>query len=109
MTKTLAYVASGVCCGIASVVYTAQTGVALNNAGTGAEMDIIAATVIGGTSMAGGRGSAFNTFLGVVLMSVVANGMGLLGLSPYFQMMFKGIILILAVFIDTVRDSQSRV
>ncbi len=107
-TKALAYIASGVCCGIASVVYTAQTGVALNNAGTGAEMDIIAATVIGGTSMAGGRGSAFSTFLGVVLMSVVANGMGLLGMSPYFQMMLKGIILVLAVFIDIIRDSASK-
>lgn len=102
-TKIMAFVASGICCGIAGVVYTAQTGVALNNAGTGAEMDVMAAVIIGGMSMAGGQGNIINTLLGVILMSVVANGMGLLGLNPYFQMLFKGIILIAAIFIDTLR------
>lgn len=103
-TKVFAYIGSGVCCGIASVVYTAQTGVALNNAGTGAEMDVMASVIIGGMSMAGGQGNIINTLLGVILMSVVANGMGLLGLNPYFQMLFKGIILIAAIFIDTLRN-----
>ena len=102
-TKILAFISSGICCGVAGVVYTAQTGVALNNAGTGAEMDVMAAVIIGGMSMAGGQGNIINTLLGVILMSVVANGMGLLGLNPYFQMLFKGIILIGAIFIDTLR------
>ena len=103
-TKVFAFIASGICCGIAAVVYTAQTGVALNNAGTGAEMDVMAAVIIGGMSMAGGQGNIINTLLGVILMSIVANGMGLLGLNPYFQMLFKGAILIGAIFIDTLRN-----
>ena len=105
LTKFLAFVFSGICCGIAGVVYTAQSGLALNNAGTGAEMDVMAAVVIGGTSLAGGRGKVINTMLGVLLMSVLANGMGLLGIDSYFQMIFKGCILIAAVFIDTIRNS----
>ncbi len=102
-TRFIAYLCSGLLCGIAAVVYTSQSGVALNSAGTGSEMDIVTAVVIGGTSMAGGRGSIFNTFLGVILMSVVANGMALLGLNPYFQMLFKGLILVVAVYMDTLR------
>lgn len=104
LTKFFAFVFSGICCGIAGVVYTAQSGLALNNAGTGAEMDVMAAVVIGGTSLAGGRGKVINTMLGVLLMSVLANGMGLLGIDSYFQMIFKGAILIAAVFIDTLRN-----
>ena len=102
-TRFIAYLCSGLMCGIAAVVYTSQSGVALNSAETGAEMDIVTAVVIGGTSMSGGRGSIFNTFLGVILMSVVANGMALLGLNPYFQMLFKGLILVVAVYLDTLR------
>lgn len=105
-TKVFAFIASGICCGIAGVVYTAQTGVALNNAGTGAEMDVMAAVIIGGMSLSGGQGNIINTVLGVILMSVVANGMGLLGLDPYFQMLFKGVILIGAIFIDTLRNGS---
>lgn len=104
-TRFIAYMCSGLMCGIAAVVYTAQSGVALNNAGTGAEMDITASVVVGGVSMAGGRGNIFNVLLGVVMISVLANGMGLLGMGPYFQMLFKGLTLILAVYLDTLRDS----
>lgn len=101
------YIISGLCCGIASILYIAQGSVALNNAGTGSEMDIMTAAILGGLSMSGGKGSVVNTFAGVVLLSIIANGMSLLSISSYYQMLIKGLILISAVFIDRIREQKS--
>jgi len=103
----LSFVISGLTAGIASILYIAQGSVALNNAGTGNEMDIMTAAILGGLSLAGGKGTVLNTFMGVVLLSVIANGMGLLSISSYYQMLIKGLILIVAVFIDHLREAKN--
>jgi ribose transport system permease protein len=104
----ISYVISGICCGIASLLYIAQGSVALNNAGSGSEMDVITATILGGLSLTGGKGSIINTLFGVVLLAVIANGMSLLSISSYYQMLFKGVILIFAVFMDSVKNSRAQ-
>lgn len=100
------YIISGLCSGIAAILYIAQGSVALNNAGTGSEMDIMTAAILGGLSLSGGKGTVLNTFMGVTLLAVIANGMSLLSISSYYQMLIKGLILIVAVFIDRLRESR---
>lgn len=105
--ELVSYIISGLTAGIASILYIAQGSVALNNAGTGSEMDIMTAAILGGLSLSGGKGTVLNTFMGVVLLSVIANGMSLLSISSYYQMLIKGIILIVAVFVDHLREEKN--
>jgi len=102
--RFIAYMVSGACCGLASILYITQSNVALNNAGTGAEMDIMAAVILGGISLGGGSGSVINTLLGVIMLGVIANGMSLLGIPPYFQILIKGLLLLAAVVLDSFRN-----
>lgn len=80
---------------LASRLYSAQP-----NAALGYELDAIAATVLGGTSLTGGYGSVIGTFFGALIIGVVNNGMNLLGISYYYQLIIKGCIILLAVYID---------
>ena len=73
-------------------------------AGTGYEMDVIAAVVIGGTSLMGGRGSVWGTLVGALLIGTINNGMNLMSVSPYWQLIVKGIIIINAVLLDRLRE-----
>ena len=68
--------------------------------GTGYELDAIAATAIGGTSMTGGRGKISGTLLGILIIAVLSNGMNILGISSYYQDVVKGIVILLAVLVD---------
>lgn len=103
-TEIICYAISGLTCGIGAILYMAQGSIAMNNAGEGSEMDVISAVVLGGVSMAGGRGTVLNTLLGIVLLSVISNGMSLLSMDSYYKMLIKGVILLAAVFIDTLRE-----
>ena len=76
-------------------------------AGTGYELDVIAAVVIGGTSLMGGRGGVWGTLIGALLIGVINNGMNLLGISPFFQLVVKGLIIIGAVLLDRLRQEQA--
>ncbi|HAF61548.1 MAG TPA: ribose ABC transporter permease [Anaerolineaceae bacterium] len=105
--RIISYVICGACSGLASILYIAQGSVALNNAGTGNELDIIAGVILGGLSMSGGKGSVVNTLLGILLMAVIANGMSLLSVSSYYQMLLRGVILLAAIFLDTIRGKGS--
>lgn len=105
--KTIAYVISGVTSGISALILTSRLNSAEPVAGMGYELDVIAAVVIGGTSLNGGRGGVWGTLVGALLIGVINNGMILLGISPYFQQLVKGLIIIGAVLLDRLREEPS--
>lgn len=98
------YLFSGLCCGIAAVVLTARVSAGLPKAGDGYELDAIAATVIGGTSLAGGTGRLWGTMLGVLLLGMVNTGLDLLNVTSYYQQVVKGLIILGAILIDSRRN-----
>lgn len=104
--KTMVYVFSGLASGLSAVILTSRLNSAETVAGTGYELDVIAAVVIGGTSLNGGRGSVWGTLVGALLISVINNGMVLLGINPYYQGLVKGLILLGAVLLDRLREEQ---
>lgn len=98
--KILVYTISGVLCAIAATIEVARLSSAQPTAGTGYEMDAIAAVVLGGTSMAGGRGKIVGTLIGALILGFLNNGLNLLGVDAYYQMIVKGSVILLAVLID---------
>jgi ribose transport system permease protein len=105
--KTIVYMISGITAAISALILTSRLNSAEPVAGTGYELDVIAAVVIGGTSLMGGRGSVWGTLIGALLIGVINNGMNLLGISPYFQLVVKGLIIIGAVLLDRLRQQQA--
>ncbi|MDE7221131.1 MAG: ABC transporter permease [Oscillospiraceae bacterium] len=106
-TKTFAYIISATCAGLASLLFVAQAYTCAPNAGSGNDMDCIAAVVIGGLSVSGGKGSIIGTALGMLFFSMLANGMSLLSMDVYAQKLVKGALLLLAVYIDIVRSRKN--
>lgn len=98
--KTLVYGVSGLLSGLAAVVLTARLNSAQPIAGISYELDAIAATVIGGTSLLGGQGSVVGTLIGALIMGVLRNGLNLLGVSSFVQQLVIGAVIILAVLMD---------
>ena len=90
----------GALTGVASIIYTARVGSASPDAGQLLELDAIAACVIGGTSLMGGRGTVFGAILGALIMASLDNGMSLKNVEPYMQNIIKGAILVVAVGLD---------
>jgi D-xylose transport system permease protein len=90
----------GALAGVASIIYTARVGSASPDAGQLLELDAIAACVIGGTSLMGGRGTVFGAILGALIMASLDNGMSLRNVEPYMQNIIKGAILVAAVGLD---------
>ncbi|HEX9654880.1 MAG TPA: ribose ABC transporter permease [bacterium] len=100
--KTVVYSLCGLMSGAAAVILTARLNSAQPIAGFMYELDAIAATVIGGTSLMGGEGTIFGTLVGAFIMGVLRNGLNLLGVSSYIQQIVIGGVIILAVLTDTV-------
>lgn len=98
--KTLAYVISGFASSIAGVIIASRIGSASPNAGTGFELDAIAAVVIGGTSLAGGEGRITGTLIGALIIGVLNNGLNLMNVSPFYQSIVKGLVILIAVLLD---------
>lgn len=98
--KILAFMISGVLAATAGFILTARLGTAQPTAGTGLELAAIAAVIIGGTSLAGGRGALLGTLVGAVLLAMIDNGLNLLNVSPFLQSVVKGAVILLAVFVD---------
>ncbi len=100
---TMSYVVSGVLAGLGGLLLTARTTAALPQAGVGYELDAIAAVVIGGTSLSGGRGTLVGSLFGALIIGTLNNGMDLLGISSNYQQFLKGAIIIAAVIVDRSR------
>ncbi|CRM11516.1 Ribose transport system permease protein RbsC [Pseudomonas sp. 24 E 13] len=101
--KLLVYGISGLTAAIAGLVLTSRLMSGQPNAGVSFELDAIAAVVLGGASIAGGRGVIIGTLLGAMLLGVLNNGLNMLGVSPYVQSVIKGAIILLAIFISRQR------
>lgn len=98
--KILAFVISGALAALAGFIITARLSTAEPTAGTGLELEAIAAVIIGGTSLAGGRGDMVGTVVGALILGVIDNGMNLLNVSPFLQSVVKGLVILVAVLLD---------
>lgn len=98
------YAVAGGLAALAGIVSTARTSVGSPVTGIGMELDVIAAVVIGGASLSGGKGSAINTLLGVLILGMIGNIMNLLTVPAYSQQVIKGLIIILAVFLQRFQE-----
>lgn len=106
-TIVLTYVISGIMVGLAAVIYLGRLGTAQPTAGVGYEMEAIAAVIIGGTSIAGGSGGIFGTMIGAVMVSVIRNGLVLIGVQSYGTQIVIGIVLVCVVSLDITRKRLS--
>jgi len=102
--KILAFVISGVLAALAGFIVSARLSTAEPTAGTGLELEAIAAVIIGGTSLAGGRGDLVGTIVGALILGVIDNGMNLLDVSPFLQSVVKGLVILFAVLLDRNAD-----
>ncbi len=105
--KMLVYVISGLTASISGVVLTSRLMSGQPNAGVGFELDAIAAVILGGTDIAGGKGHIIGTLVGAMILGVLNNGLNLMGVSPYTQKVLKGAIIILAIYISSSRQKNS--
>lgn len=99
-TRVGTFVISGLCAGIAGIILTSRISAAQPNIGMGYETDAIAACVIGGTSFAGGIATIPGTFIGIIIIGLIYNGMNLIGISSYWQVITKGLLVLGAVMLD---------
>ncbi len=97
---TWVYVLNGFLVGLAGVTLASRLGAGLANAGMQYELDVIAAVVVGGTSLSGGRGSIVLTFFGAVFIGILNNGLNLAGIDPYLQKIALGGVILIAVLAD---------
>lgn len=102
-TKLIAYAISGGMAALSGLILLSRLSSAQPTLGTGYELDAIAAVALGGTSMNGGRGRIWGTFVGVLIIAVLNNGLNILGVSSYYQDVVKGIVILIAVLSDRKR------
>ena len=105
-TKMMVYTMSGFLAAFTGVVLCARMASGQPTAGQSFEMDAIAATVLGGTSMSGGFGKIGSTMIGVLIIGVLNNGLNLLGLNSFWQQIAKGIVILLAVYVDMLKKRR---
>ncbi len=102
----LVYVLNGLLVGLAGVVLASRLGAGVPNAGLQYELDVIAAVVVGGTSLNGGRGSVIGTFWGAVFIGILNNGLNLAGIDPYMQKIALGLVILMAVLADQINKAR---
>lgn len=101
--RVMVYTACGFLTGIAGLIMLARISSGQPNAGTGFEMDVLTAVVLGGVSVAGGKGSISGAFIGVLIIGVLSNGLSIMGINDYYQHVIKGVVLLIAVIFDSLQ------
>ncbi len=105
--KFISHIIAGVTAVMGGIITVCQTSSAMPNHGYGNDMDGIAAVILGGIGLAGGKGKVGGTLIGILVLAVLVNGMTLLNVQSYWQQVVKGAVLIFAVFIDSLRTAKS--
>lgn len=95
---------SGFCAAFAGLLLSSRIQTGQPAGGEGYELDAITAAVIGGASLSGGKGSVFGSFIGILVVGILTNGLDLLNVSSYYQQIIKGAIILLAVMADRKKD-----
>ncbi|RAK04929.1 D-xylose transport system permease protein [Halanaerobium saccharolyticum] len=106
-SKTMVFVITGVLSAASGILLASRLNGASPNLGDGFELDAIASVIIGGTSFMGGVGTVTGTVIGAIIIGVINNGMSLLGINSFYQMIVKGFIIILAVMIDVLNRKET--
>lgn len=101
--KMFVYGISGLLAALAGILITARLSSAQPTAGTGYELDAIAAVVLGGTSMTGGKGTILRTIIGALIIGILNNALNLMNVSSYYQLLAKGLVILIAVSLDRKR------
>ena len=104
--KMIVYSVSGALAAIGGIIVTSRLDSAQPNAGIGFELDSIAAVVIGGTSLSGGKGTIMGTVQGALIIGILNNGLVLLNVSPFWQQVIKGLVILLAVVIEKFNSKE---
>ncbi len=98
--KAYVYGISGLLSAVAGIIITARLSSAQSQAGSGYELDAIAAVVLGGTSLSGGTGGILGTVIGALIIGILNNGLNLMNVSSYYQLLAKGLVILIAVLLD---------
>ncbi len=104
--KRTVYIVSGTLAAVGGMIVTSRLNSATPIAGEGLELDSIAAVVIGGTSLSGGRGSVLGTVLGALIIGVLNSGLVIMGVDPFWQQVIKGFVILLAVVVDKLHSRE---
>jgi ribose transport system permease protein len=104
--KILVYTLCALLTAVGGVMMTARLGVASPTAATGYELDVIAAAVVGGTSLSGGEGSILGVLIGAAIMQALRNGLVLTGVSAYWLQAVQGLVIVVAIMFDQLRKSR---
>jgi len=107
LVEMIVYLFSGIFSGLGAVLLTARLNYATPVAGTGYELDTIAAVVIGGTALSGGQGKIIGTLVGALMLGILRNGLTILNVSSFFQQIIIGAVIIIAVFMDKLNEKQN--
>ena len=103
MVRFWGMVISSLAAGLAGIIFVAQVGATVPTAGNTGLMDVVTAVILGGISLSGGKGRIEGTLIGVLILAVLSNGMVLTSVQGYYQMLVKGVVILLAVYVDSLR------
>jgi simple sugar transport system permease protein len=108
--RVMLFAIGGAMAAVTGILLVSRLGSGNATAASGLEFDVIAAVVVGGTSLSGGRGSMLGTLLGVLVITLIGNGLVLLGINPFFQQVVRGLIIVIAVLanIQAIKRSMAR-